>query len=57
MPEGEVAGGTQPDADWIKQNLDKEPFVLALRPQEGQKPLVIAVVRRTLPPRHDDGAA
>ena len=36
MPEGGVAGVTQPNADWIKQNLDKEPFMLALRQQNIQ---------------------
>jgi hypothetical protein len=57
MPESGVAGVTQLNADWIKQNLDKGPFMLALRQRNVEKPLVIALIRRTLPPREDDEPA
>ena len=57
MPEGEVTGGTHFNAHWIKQNLDKGRFVLALRARNVQKPLVVALIKRTLPPRQDDEPA
>ena len=54
MPEGEVTGGTHLNANWIKQNLDKGHFVLALRARNVQKLLAVALIKRTLPPRQDD---
>jgi len=57
MPEGGVAGVTQPNADWIKKNLDKRPFLLVLKQRNVQTRLVIARIRRTLPPRQDDEPA
>jgi hypothetical protein len=54
MPEGEFTGVTHLNAHWIKQNLDKGRFVLALRARNVQKPLVVAHIKRTLPPRQDD---
>ena len=57
MPEGGVTSGTQLNAHWIKQNLDKGRFVLALRARNVQEPLVVALIKRTLPPRQDDEPA
>ena len=57
MPEVGVASVTQLNADWIKQNLDKGRFVLALRARNVRKPLVVALIKRTLPPRQDDELA
>ena len=49
MPEGVFTSVTRLSADWIKQNLDKRRFVLALRQRNVQKPLVISLIRRSLP--------
>jgi hypothetical protein len=57
MPEGGVTGVTHLNAHWIKQNLDKGRFLLALRARNVQKPLVVALIKRTLPPRQDDEPA
>jgi hypothetical protein len=57
MPEGGFTGVTHLNAHWIKQNLDKRRFVLALRARNVQKPLVVAHIKRTLPPRQDDEPA
>ena len=57
MPEGGVTGVTHLSAHWIKQNLDKGRFVLALRARNVQKPLMVALIKRTLPPRQDDAPA
>ena len=57
MPENGVTGGTHLNAHWIKQNLDKGRFVLALRARNVQKPPVVALIKRTLSPRQDDEPA
>ena len=57
MPEDWYTGVTHLNAHWIKQNLDKGRFVLALRARNVQKPLVVAHIKRALPPRQDDERA
>ena len=54
MPEGGVTGVTHLNAYWIIQNLDKGRFVLALRARNVHEPLVVALIKRALPPRQDD---
>ena len=57
MPEDGYTGGTHLNAHWIKQNLDKGRFLLALRARNVQKLLVVALIKRTLPSRQDDEPA
>jgi len=50
MPEDELSGVTHLNADWIKQNLDKGRFLLALRARRDAWKLAHMLIRRTLLP-------